>query len=444
MVKVRALLVSTYELGRQPFGLASPAAWLRRAGVDVKCLDLSRESFDATLASSDFVGFYLPMHTATRLAVPVIRKIRSLNPSARMCCYGVYAPLNESFLRSLGVHYVLGGEFELELTRLATQESQCVTRNGGDRVPRLRFIAPDRRGLPHPSRYAMLQYRNQKRLTEASRGCKHLCRHCPIVPVYDGTFRVIPLEVVLADIRAQVQQGVEHITFGDPDFFNGIGHALGVIKGVFHEFPNLTYDVTIKVEHLLQYVDQLNLLKETGCVLVTSAFEGFDDVVLAKLRKGHTRAEIDQVVAQCREVGLALAPTFIAFTPWTTLEGYCSFLSEIHRLDLIDHVAPIQLAIRLLIPQGSRLMEMDDVRTHIGPFDPVRLVYPWRHSDLRVDGLCEEVSELVGRHLTADRRTVFARIWDLAHRSDGSRHPVQLKPSRGRTEIPYLNEPWYC
>ena len=34
--RMRALLISTYELGHQPFGLASPAAWLRRDDVEVQ------------------------------------------------------------------------------------------------------------------------------------------------------------------------------------------------------------------------------------------------------------------------------------------------------------------------------------------------------------------------------------------------------------------------
>src|SRR5205809_2129892 len=95
----RALLISTYELGRQPFGLASPAAWLRQAGIDVTCVDVSKEKLsDDTIRDSDFVGFYLPMHTATRLAGPVMSRVRSLNRSARICAYGLYAPLNADWL----------------------------------------------------------------------------------------------------------------------------------------------------------------------------------------------------------------------------------------------------------------------------------------------------------------------------------------------------------
>ena len=66
----RVLLVGTYDLGHQPFGLASPAAWLRAAGYDVDVLDLSRCPLDADLvAGAAIVAFHIPMHTATRLAI---------------------------------------------------------------------------------------------------------------------------------------------------------------------------------------------------------------------------------------------------------------------------------------------------------------------------------------------------------------------------------------
>ena len=106
--------------------------------------------------------------------------------------------------------------------------------------------------------------------TEATRGCKHLCRHCPVVPVYRGAFRIVQQDVVLEDIRQQVAAGAEHITFGDPDFFNGPGHAIPIVEALHREWPALTYDVTIKMEHLLKHRELLPVLKATGCLFVTS------------------------------------------------------------------------------------------------------------------------------------------------------------------------------
>src|ERR1700674_1316196 len=117
---MRVLLVSPYELGRQPFGLASPAAWLTDRGHDVRCADLSVEPLQPEVArDAELVAFYLPMHTATRLAAQLIPKVRQMNPGAHLCCYGLYAPLNEAYLRTLGVGTILGGEFEPALVSLA-------------------------------------------------------------------------------------------------------------------------------------------------------------------------------------------------------------------------------------------------------------------------------------------------------------------------------------
>lgn len=439
-------------MGRQPFGLASPAAWLIEAGVEVTCLDLAKQKLvDDVVRDAEVVGFFLPMHTATRLALPVIDRVRVIQPSARLVAYGLYAPLNEALLREHGVTHVLGGEFEEDLVHAVIN----VSGNGGSRtvptapaaIPRLQFRVPARDGLLPLTRYATLQVLDERRIvgyTEASRGCKHRCRHCPIVPVYDGRFRVVSADVVLADVRGQVLAGARHVTFGDPDFFNGIRHAELVVRGFAREFPDVTYDVTIKVEHLLRHAEMLPALRETGCAFVTTAVESVDDHVLAKLEKGHTRADFEHVTGLCRDARLPLAPTFLPFTPWTTLQGYLDLLHAIERLDLVEHVSPIQLAIRLLIPQGSRMLELEDVRRVTAPFDARSLTYPWTHADPAVDALQAELTELVGVKLSSSRRDVFAKVWDLAHDRAGMRAMRREAQLVSRAAIPYLNEPWYC
>jgi len=478
---VRALLLSTYDMGRQPFGLASPAAWLRDAGVEVVCADLAKETLaEPAVREADVVAFFLPMHTATRLALPVIDRVRALNPTAVLIAYGLYAPLNAGLLRERGVTRILGGEFEEALVEAAlkgcatpaTPASAEAPENlvaqgfspatvpasaqapgfvaqgsSPGAIPHLNFRVPDRSGLPPLARYATLQIAGDRRTTgytEASRGCKHRCRHCPIVPVYDGRFRVVPVDVVLADVRAQVAAGAQHITFGDPDFFNGIRHAEGVVRGLAREFPGVTYDVTIKVEHALEHAALLPLLRDTGCVFVTSAVESIDDEVLAKLEKGHTRAGFEQVVALFRETGLTLTPTFVAFTPWISAAGYLELLHAIDRLELVDHVSPVQYAIRLLVPQGSRMLELDEMRAVTGSFDPVSLTYRWTHADPAVDALQVALAALVGGRLSASRREVFAEVWALAHEHAGVAAARRQPDLVARAAIPYLDEPWYC
>ena len=493
------VLVSPYELGRQPFGLAEAAAWLRDAGFPVRCVDLSRERLDpGALHDAGLVAVHLPMHTAGRIAAAAFGRLRELAPRARLAVFGLYAPVNEAYFRELGAEAVLGGEVEPALVAFAQACREDGGRPGGGsgggpgnghghretlsaaepapsrnrtgrgdgndspgtdsaaaegeaagrsvHLDKIEFRVPDRSGLPPLPSYARLELPDGGErivgFAEASRGCKHLCRHCPIVPVYDGRFRVVPREVVLADIRQQVAAGAEHVSFGDPDFFNGPTHALRIVEAMHAEHPRLTFDATIKVEHLLRHRTHLPPLRGAGCLFITSAVEAVDDGILARLRKNHTTADFETAAALMREVGIALAPTFVAFTPWTTLAGYRDLLERIAALGLVASVPPVQLSIRLLIPDGSRLLELPDVRELVDPFDRSLLGWPWRHPDPRVDRLQARIAGLVESESGQSREETFAEAWRLAHAALGESAPTL--PRDLGDAIPRHSEPWYC
>jgi len=476
---MKIVLISTYELGRQPFGVVSPAAWLRKRGHEVACFDLTRQELDgAVVCAAGLIAIYLPMHTATRLAAKLIPSLREQNPAAHVCCYGLYAPMNAEYLRSLGVGTILGGEFEGGLVglaeRISTHDYDSGSGSGSGKKPqgsadsalrctdsgtqieptisleRLSFEVPDRSGMPGLEKYAHLivpgdGYRVVGS-TEASRGCKHLCRHCPIVPVYNGVFRIVSRDVVMADVRQQVAAGAQHISFGDPDFFNGIRHATELVAAFHAEFPGVTYDATIKIEHLRKYGQHLTTLRDTGCLFVISAVESVDDGILQRLDKGHTREDFLHVARMFRSLGMTLHPTFVAFTPWTTMRGYLDLLGVLAAEDLVENVAPIQLGIRLLIPAGSRLLELEEVRLEVGAFDAESLVYPWKNADSRVDELSEVVQQIAA---DADRKkesrsAAFARIWKAAHAVAGIAESGLTLTDRADVAVPFLSEPWYC
>jgi radical SAM superfamily enzyme YgiQ (UPF0313 family) len=442
---VAVLLISTYDLGRQPFGLASPAAWLRRAGLSVTTLDLSREPFDENqVRGAHLIAFYLPMHTATRLAIPAIARTRALNPAAMICAYGLYAPLSAPRLKAEGVAVILGPEAEHDLVELATGRgtgvvAECAT------LPRLAFVVPDRASLPPLTNYATLRMPDGSQrvvgATDATRGCKHRCRHCPIVPVYNGQFRVVPLDVVLADVAQQVEAGARHITFGDPDFLNGPTHARRIVEALHERYPDLTYDATIKIEHLLAHRTLLPTLAATGCLFVTSAVESVDEAILQRLDKGHTRADFVAAAALCRSARITLVPTFVAFTPWTSLEGYRDLLDTVEALGLVEHVAPVQWGLRLLITQGSRLLELDEVRALVTGFDQHTLTYRWSHTDSRVERLQADIMRLVGVNTSRSRGELLTQIRGLL---DAAAGPAPRPAAIQRAAVPYLDEPWYC
>ena len=450
---MKVCLITTYELGHQPFGIASPARWLEDAGATVTCIDLAVDCLDEdAVRQAGLIALYLPMHTAARLAAAALPKIRALNGSAHLAFYGLYATVNKTYLRELGGQTILAGEVEPSLVRLYRQLAQGADPNVGDGVAltKQRFRLPDRKGLPDLSHYATLNMGNGRNktvgYTEATRGCKHLCRHCPVVPVYQGRFFVVERDVVLADVRQQVDAGARHVTFGDPDFFNGPGHAMRLVKAFHAEFPNVTYDATIKVEHLLAHGDKLRRLAETGCLFVTTAVEEVDDAVLAKLDKGHTRADFVEVVEAVRGAGLTLSPTFIPFHPWTTPAGFLDLLTLLVELDLIENVAPVQLSIRLLIPRGSRILELREMTDYIDGFDAEKLSYGWTPADPRSDHLQARVREVVqqGEGEGAGRRAIFRHVWGLAHSARGRTAPALPQVPADSRPVPAMSEPWYC
>jgi hypothetical protein len=361
--------------------------------------------------------------------------------------------MNQELLRGLGVKTILGGEFEPGLVSLAQRL------RAGDacdaqiepvvNLAKIEFMTPDRSGLPSLQRYAhlVLPDGGKKMLgfIDASRGCKHLCRHCPVVPVYQGKFRVVPVEVVMADIMQQVQAGAAHISFGDPDFLNGPTHAVKVVAAMHARFPNLSFDATIKIQHIIGHAELLPPLRAAGCLFITAAVESVDDKVLEYFAKNHTRNDFERALQLCREAGIFLAPTFVPFTPWTTLEGYLDLLRTLVRLRLVEAVPPIQLCIRLLVPEGSYLLQLPGFREMLEAFDAKLLGYPWRHADPRVDALQQAVQVCAeqGDRQGWSRSDIFGQIWRLAHDALGIEVPPLTRADFGEP-IARLSEPWYC
>jgi hypothetical protein len=314
---------------------------------------------------------------------------------------------------------------------------------------KLNFPVPARHALPAIKKYTHVERAGRRDLTayvEASRGCKHRCRHCPIPPVYDGRFFVVPVETVLADARQQMAAGASHVTFGDPDFLNGPRHALAVARALHAEFPGVTFDFTAKVEHLLRERAHLGELAALGCAFIVSAAESLDDRVLGYLDKGHTRSDLVDALRATRAAGIALRPTWVAFTPWTTLQGYRGWLDFLADESLVDHVDPVQYGIRLLIPPGSLLLDLREMQPHLGRLVPGGFHYHWTHPDPSVDRLAERVAAAVtaGAERNEDAALTFDRVRSLAAAAAGAPTPPPIGLPADRTRPPRLTEPWFC
>jgi radical SAM superfamily enzyme YgiQ (UPF0313 family) len=455
------LLVSCYELGHQPAGLAMPLAFLRREGYTAETMDVSVEGFDEEKAKrARFAGVSVPMHTALRLGLSVAEAIRRINPSCHICFYGLYASLNASYLLDRVADSIIGGEFEGPLAALiksldnggaAPEGVMTRSHRALPVLSRLNFPAPVRDGLPPLERYAKLDHMGEQRLTgyvEASRGCLHRCKHCPIPPVYNGRFFAVPADVVIEDIRRLVESGAQHITFGDPDFLNGPTHSLRLVRQMSRSFPGLTFDFTAKVEHIIKHRHLMPEFARSGCVFVVSAVESLSDVVLARLEKGHTRREISAALQILRDARIALRPSFVSFTPWTTIDDYIDALEFVETEGLIYHVDPVQYSIRLLVPPGSLLISEPDAGEWLGELVEDQFSYRWTHPDPHMDELHVQVSRLVEQAArnSEDASATFYKICGLAYRARGEpssmRLPKALSPLRARP--PRLTEAWFC
>ena len=456
------VFVSCYEPGHQPQGVATAVAFLRRAGFQPTCLDLAVEPLDdaarARLAAARLVAISVPMHTALVLGRRVAAQVRRANPATHVCVFGMYATLNRALL-SGEADSVLGPDCEAQLVELAEALAAGTAAAAQPRPPGRRAeLVPDRSALPPLAKYARLAIAGEERVAghvEATRGCKHLCRHCPIPPVYEGRFYAVPADVVLDDARAQIAAGARHIDFGDPDFLNGPTHALRIARALHAEHPTVTFSFTAKVEHIVAHRALLPELAAAGALFVVSAVESLSDQVLAALAKGHSAADVPRALEIVRAAGLSLRPTFVAFTPWTTLDDYLQLCRFIRAHALEDEVDPVQLSLRLLVPPGSALLDAPpdgapDISPFLGPLDEQALSYRWTHPDPRMDRLEADVSALVEEATRTGEApaTTFARIHRLAATTAGvpdeAPAPTGIGRRPRREPPPHLTEPWFC
>lgn len=455
----RVLLLSTYELGHQPIGLAAPAAALRLAGHEVTCRDLSVDGVDLeTVRAAQLIAISAPMHTAARLGTRVAERVRAVVPSTHLAWYGLYAhPLAELLTRRGLADSVLGGEYEDELVALAGRLDAGATEGiVGAWFPRRDYAVPDRTGLPSLERYASVLRADGPHLVgyvETTRGCAHVCRHCPLTAVYGGRLRLVQADAVLGDIEQQVAAGAAHITFGDPDFLNAAEHAMTIARTLHERHPGVTFDVTTKVEHLLEHEALLPELRALGCIFVTSAFESCSDVVLERLDKGHTSEDLGRALDVAEAAGLLVRPTWVAFTPWGTLDDFIAMLEFIERRGIVRHVQPVQYALRLLLPPGSPLIELLASEGRLGAFDDAHLTYEWAHEDPRMDALQAELGRIVeedARHdddgAMPDPLDVFGRVKAAALAARAGTEAtatveVAAQPAR---HVPGLSEAWFC
>jgi len=446
---VQLLLVSTYELGHQPIHLALPAAELSAADIEVQTLDLAVGHLDHVLLDQvDAVAFSVPMHTAMRLATDLALKVRAARPGLPIAFYGLYAAVGREWTVGSVADLVIAGEYVTELVDWARAIADGRKPRSGVVVSLERSVPaiPDRSMLPAHEDYARLEWEGESRLAaavEATHGCRHRCRHCPIPVVYDGRIRLVGLEPVLADIEQLVAGGVQHVTFSDPDFMNAPRYSLDVLGAAHAAHPELSFDVTVKVEHVLAHHKLWTKMSELGVLFVVSAFESVDGDTLEILDKNHTVEDMSAAVRILREAGVHVRPTWLPFLPWTHPDDLVRLVEFLDLHELWSATDPVQLAIKLLIPEGSLLEGHSSVTPFLLRYEPAALTWAWEFEHATTELLHKQLDVIAAEASDAEtdsKETLSAMRTAIGHGSG-----VDLGPLIGwGTPAPRLTESWFC
>ncbi|OPX43928.1 ribosomal protein S12 methylthiotransferase RimO [Ruminiclostridium hungatei] len=408
----KILLVSTFEGGFQPLTVATALTALERAKFDVSVIDTYIDGMIETLfLEPDLIAISVPLFDALRLGVDVAKKVRKINSKAHITFFGQYATLNATRLVDKYGDTCIVGEWERTLTELAYHLSgskksdlkgivnSTSISNGNSIEPLMcndHFDVPSRHLLPPLSKYPQAQINKllgKEQVvggTEIARGCHHKCQYCSVYGAYNGKVLVIPEAVVIEDVRNMVVSGMTHLTFMDADFFNTKYHGINIIRKLHSEFPQLTYDFTARVDHILENKETVMEMAQLGVKFIVSSLEFHSQEVLDAVSKELTVEAIQEVVEFLHKVGIKLSPTFIMFNPWTSLEDLVEFSKFVEDNNLDDIIDPIQYETRLHLYKGSPLLSTPSIKA-------LELVenefnYEWKHPDFRVDEVFSQLA----------------------------------------------------
>lgn len=441
------LAISTYELGHQPLVLGRLASAFEALEIEYALLDNSVANLTFNTKEDFMVGdnstpthliISVPMHTATQLGRKIAERARTIFGSTiTIVATGLYANVAKATP-------------ELFDFAIPTGDVTKIIKVLGIEIPehvQLKQLIPNRTSLPDITNYAHLINNDEASLVgyaETTTGCAHSCLHCPVPTVHNGKFKAIPAEVVLHHIDELYNEGAKHITFGDPDFLNGPSHALKIVREMHRRHPDLTFDATIKVEHVLEYPHIWQEMRDLGLQFIVSAFEHSSDLILSKLAKGHTKADMIASLQILRAHDIEVRPSLLPFTPWTDRESIIDLIEFIFDYELLESVDPVQFAIRLLIPLNSLLLADPDLK--MGPWNSEQLSFEWHNIDPQIDALQIDLSELAQQAEIKELspQFAFAQIRNLIYdHFDLVPEPRSIAESN-KCAKPRLSESWFC
>ena len=428
---MKILLTSFYDLGKQPKIIAEIVDRYNSAEIDFDFFDFSVEDQNKDLENYDVLGIYAPMHTATILSIEYIKD--KILPN-KMFTFGLYGSVLEDFNSS--IRYIKDIESdELALFLEINDDHQFSLKNN----------IPNRQIFPDISNYAHLVDGSNNIIAgsvETTYGCKHSCTHCPVPISFNGTFKTYSLEKIISDVENQVNQGAKHISFNDPDFFNGPIHALKILESLNKKFPTITYDSTIKVEHIIKYKKYFKELSSLNMVFVISAFETTNDLVLSILEKNHTSNDLNTSIEISQDFGIDVRPTWMPFSPWTELNDLSNIVNLIEKYKLRETVDPIQLTIKLLIPKHSLIIKKPEINKYLGNYEKNSLSFKWEYENNDVEKLQSSLFDFILHNSELDEHKQYLGMVNIIEKFTDTE--LLKNSTYDFKNVPKLSETWFC
>ena len=428
---MKILLTSFYDLGKQPKIIAEIVDRYNSSEIDFDFFDFSVEDQNIDLENYDVLGIYAPMHTATILSIEYIKDKKLPN---KMFTFGLYGSVLEDFNSS--IRYIKDIESdELSLFLEINDDHQFSLKNN----------IPNRQIFPDISNYAHLVDGSNNLIAgsvETTYGCKHSCTHCPVPISFNGSFKTYSLEKIVSDVKNQVNQGAKHISFNDPDFFNGPIHALKILESLNEKFPSITYDSTIKVEHIIKYKKYFKELSSLNMVFVISAFETTNDLVLSILEKNHTSHDLNNSIEISQDFGIDIRPTWMPFSPWTELNDLSNIVKLIEKYELRETVDPIQLTIKLLIPKHSLIIKKPEINKYLGNYEKNSLSFKWEYENNDVEKLQSSLFDFILNNSELDEHKQYLGMVNIIEKCTDTK--LLTNSSYDFKNVPKLSETWFC
>ena len=428
---MKILLLSFYDLGKQPKIISELYKKLDNGSNQIDIVDYSIEEKNLTLDNYDVLGIYASMHTASVLAEQYLRDRKLPN---KLFVFGLYANVfSEMFSNFQSIHSFDSDELE---SLLEVQLNPNYS---------FKHSVPDRTILPSITDYSHIVDGSNNLIAgsvETTYGCKHECTHCPVPIEFKGMFKTFGTEKIITDVTNQVEEGAKHISFNDPDFFNGPKHALKILQLLNEKHPSITYDSTIKVEHILKYPDYFQELKNLNMLFVISAFETTNDHVLNILQKNHSSNDLNKAVELSLENNIDIRPTWMPFSPWTEQNDLISIIKLIENYKLRETVDPIQLTIKLLVPKNSLILKRPEMKEYLLDYDPSSFSYAWKYKFPNIDNIQNELFTYVLQHESENEYAQYLGLVDILE--SHTNETLLNSEKYSQRIVPKLSETWFC